>query len=76
MPKHSTKSSGGSSKTKKARRSTPEESSGSSFIMDRYLQESHRHEQIAIGGPSDKSITKEDLMQWDQVWQAASERKD
>ncbi|OTA56883.1 hypothetical protein K449DRAFT_387267 [Hypoxylon sp. EC38] len=74
---HSVKSSGGSRKTKKARQSSRDESTGSELTpMERYLLENQRYEQIAIGEEWNKSETKKGMENWDKTWQAASERKD
>ncbi|KAI0838232.1 hypothetical protein F5Y06DRAFT_296772 [Hypoxylon sp. FL0890] len=76
MAKHSSKSGGSSSKTKKARRSTRDKSSGSELSpMERYLLEKQRNEQIALGEPYDGTATQEELERWNQEWQAANERK-
>ncbi|KAI1140712.1 hypothetical protein F5Y05DRAFT_410565 [Hypoxylon sp. FL0543] len=76
MAKSSPKSSGSSSKTQKVRQSTSDKSTKSNMSpMERYLLEKQRHEQIAVGEPSDKSATQEELKRWNQDWQAASERK-
>ncbi|KAI0137992.1 hypothetical protein F4776DRAFT_663126 [Hypoxylon sp. NC0597] len=77
MTEDKVKSSGGPSKTEKARLSAQDKSTGSELsLMEQHLLKSERHEQIAIGEEWDKSATKKELEDWDKTWQAASKRKD
>ncbi|KAI1457285.1 hypothetical protein F4805DRAFT_457851 [Annulohypoxylon moriforme] len=64
-----------SSKTKESKRATHDDSAKDNYFpIDRYLNESNRHEQIAIGQPSDQSATEKELRRIEQMLEAASKR--
>ncbi|KAI2469710.1 hypothetical protein F4781DRAFT_207543 [Annulohypoxylon bovei var. microspora] len=77
MGKHSANSSSRSSKTKKPKGTTRDKSVKYRFPlnMQTYLDENHRHEQVAIGEQPDGRNIEEELRRWDQNWEAMNERK-